>query len=56
MLRNRTLFSLTESDFFLTQQGKGEMTTWWLVAKRNDHTDFLLETSESKVVPVPVSD
>lgn len=56
MLCNMTLFSLPESNFFLTQQGKGEMTTWWLVAKRNDHTDQLLGTSESKGVPVPVSD
>ncbi|XP_027146258.1 atrial natriuretic peptide receptor 2-like isoform X2 [Larimichthys crocea] len=37
-------------------QGKGDMTTWWLEAKREDHTDPLLRTTESRVVPVPVSD
>ncbi|KAM7012045.1 atrial natriuretic peptide receptor 2-like [Tautogolabrus adspersus] len=40
----------------LIVKGKGEMTTWWLEAKRDDLTDPLLSTSESKEVPVPVSD
>ncbi|XP_018528712.1 atrial natriuretic peptide receptor 2 [Lates calcarifer] len=40
----------------LNVKGKGEMTTWWLEAKRDDHTDPLLRTSESRGVPVPVSD
>ncbi|GLD50060.1 atrial natriuretic peptide receptor 2-like protein [Lates japonicus] len=37
----------------LNVKGKGEMTTWWLEAKRDDHTDPLLRTSESRGVPVP---
>ncbi|XP_070688305.1 atrial natriuretic peptide receptor 2-like [Pempheris klunzingeri] len=40
----------------LNVKGKGEMTTWWLEAKREDHTDPLLRRSESRGVPVPVSD
>ncbi|XP_039667717.1 atrial natriuretic peptide receptor 2-like [Perca fluviatilis] len=36
-------------------QGKGEMTTWWLDAKRGDYSDPLLRTTESRL-PVPVSD
>eukprot|EP00064_Thunnus_orientalis_P004480 superscaffoldBa00000407_g4492 len=40
----------------LNVKGKGEMTTWWLEAKTDDHTDLLLRTSESRGVPVPVSD
>ncbi|XP_041791273.1 atrial natriuretic peptide receptor 2-like [Chelmon rostratus] len=40
----------------LNVKGKGDMTTWWLEAKRDDHTDPLLRTSESRGVPVPVSD
>ncbi|XP_022617009.1 atrial natriuretic peptide receptor 2-like [Seriola dumerili] len=40
----------------LNVKGKGEMTTWWLEAKRDDHTDPLLRTCESRGVPVPVSD
>ncbi|XP_071342809.1 atrial natriuretic peptide receptor 2-like [Trachinotus anak] len=38
----------------LNVKGKGEMTTWWLEAKRD--TDPLLRTCESKGAPVPVSD
>ncbi|XP_069006101.1 atrial natriuretic peptide receptor 2-like [Embiotoca jacksoni] len=40
----------------LNVKGKGEMTTWWLEAKKDNHTDPLLRTSESTAVPVPVSD
>ncbi|XP_062252054.1 atrial natriuretic peptide receptor 2-like [Platichthys flesus] len=40
----------------LDVKGKGEMTTWWLEAKRNDYSDPLRRTSESSGVPVPVSD
>ncbi|XP_053286495.1 atrial natriuretic peptide receptor 2 isoform X1 [Pleuronectes platessa] len=40
----------------LDVKGKGEMTTWWLEAKRNDYSDPLRRTSESRGVPVPVSD
>ncbi|KAM8745641.1 atrial natriuretic peptide receptor 2-like isoform 2-T2 [Acanthopagrus schlegelii] len=41
----------------LNVKGKGDMTTWWLEAKRDDYTDPLTGTSESRVgVPVPVSD
>ncbi|XP_070816916.1 atrial natriuretic peptide receptor 2-like [Chaetodon trifascialis] len=40
----------------LNVKGKGDMTTWWLEAKRDDHTDPLLRTSEYTGVPVPVSD
>ncbi|XP_019936285.1 atrial natriuretic peptide receptor 2-like [Paralichthys olivaceus] len=40
----------------LNVKGKGEMKTWWLEAKRNDLSDPLLRTSESRGVPVPVSD
>ncbi|XP_034737783.1 atrial natriuretic peptide receptor 2-like [Etheostoma cragini] len=36
-------------------KGKGEMTTWWLDAKRGDYSDPLLITTESRL-PVPVSD
>ncbi|XP_068447601.1 atrial natriuretic peptide receptor 2-like [Clinocottus analis] len=40
----------------LDVKGKGAMTTWWLEAKRDDNTDPLLRTSESRGVLVPVSD
>ncbi|XP_031720074.1 atrial natriuretic peptide receptor 2 [Anarrhichthys ocellatus] len=40
----------------LPVKGKGDMTTWWLEAKRDDYTDPLLRTSESRGVLVPVSD
>ncbi|TKS74660.1 Atrial natriuretic peptide receptor 2 [Collichthys lucidus] len=40
----------------LNVKGKGDMTTWWLESKREDHTDPLLRMTESRVVPVPVSD
>ncbi|XP_040895652.1 atrial natriuretic peptide receptor 2-like isoform X2 [Toxotes jaculatrix] len=40
----------------LNVKGKGEMTTWWLEAKRDDHADPLLRMSESSEVPVPVCD
>ncbi|XP_029285462.1 LOW QUALITY PROTEIN: atrial natriuretic peptide receptor 2 [Cottoperca gobio] len=40
----------------LNVKGKGEMTTWWLEAKRDDYTDSLLRISESTGVPVSVSD
>ncbi|XP_061740024.1 atrial natriuretic peptide receptor 2-like [Nerophis ophidion] len=41
----------------LNVKGKGEMTTWWLEAKRDDHTDPLLSTSvQSRGGPVPVGD
>ncbi|XP_028259804.1 atrial natriuretic peptide receptor 2 [Parambassis ranga] len=40
----------------LNVKGKGDMTTWWLESKKAHHTDPLLRTSESKAVPVPVSD
>ncbi|KAM4629839.1 atrial natriuretic peptide receptor 2-like [Polymixia lowei] len=39
----------------LNVKGKGEMTTWWLEAKRDDHTDPLLRAIEFRGVPVPVS-
>ncbi|XP_053178950.1 atrial natriuretic peptide receptor 2-like [Scomber japonicus] len=39
----------------LNVKGKGEMTTWWLEAKTDDHTVPLLRTSESRGVLVPVS-
>ncbi|XP_058494779.1 atrial natriuretic peptide receptor 2-like isoform X1 [Solea solea] len=39
----------------LNVKGKGDMTTWWLEAKRDNHTDPLLRSSESGGVPVPVS-
>lgn len=35
-------------------QGKGDMTTWWLEAKRDDHTDPLLRANEYKEIPVQV--
>ncbi|XP_030640212.1 atrial natriuretic peptide receptor 2-like [Chanos chanos] len=38
----------------LNVKGKGEMTTWWLGAKKG-HTDPLQQYSESLGVPVPVS-
>ncbi|KAK5930780.1 hypothetical protein CgunFtcFv8_026992 [Champsocephalus gunnari] len=37
-------------------KGKGDMTTWWLEAKRDDFTDPLLNTSASSGFPVSVSD
>ncbi|KAJ4943691.1 hypothetical protein JOQ06_006189, partial [Pogonophryne albipinna] len=37
-------------------KGKGDMTTWWLEAKRDDFTDPLLNTSVSSGFPVSVSD
>uniref|UniRef100_A0A3P8W5X1 Guanylate cyclase n=1 Tax=Cynoglossus semilaevis TaxID=244447 RepID=A0A3P8W5X1_CYNSE len=37
----------------LNVKGKGDMTTWWLEAKRDDTADPLLKTSEE--IPVPVS-
>ncbi|XP_034438312.1 atrial natriuretic peptide receptor 2-like isoform X1 [Hippoglossus hippoglossus] len=40
----------------LDVKGKGEMTTWWLESKRNDYSDPLRRTSESRGIPVPVSD
>ncbi|XP_068616036.1 atrial natriuretic peptide receptor 2-like [Brachionichthys hirsutus] len=40
----------------LNVKGKGDMTTWWLEAKRNDLKDPLLRTSAPNGVPVPVSD
>ncbi|XP_061883846.1 atrial natriuretic peptide receptor 2-like isoform X2 [Entelurus aequoreus] len=41
----------------LNVKGKGEMTTWWLEAKRDDQTDPLLSTSvQSRGGPVPVGD
>ncbi|XP_068175363.1 atrial natriuretic peptide receptor 2-like [Antennarius striatus] len=40
----------------LNVKGKGDMTTWWLEAKRDDPKDPLLRTSETNRVPVPVSD
>ncbi|KAK5907205.1 hypothetical protein CesoFtcFv8_005082 [Champsocephalus esox] len=36
-------------------KGKGDMTTWWLEAKRDDFTDPLLNTSASSGFPVSVS-
>ncbi|KAM3620189.1 uncharacterized protein V6R79_019482 [Siganus canaliculatus] len=39
----------------LNVKGKGDMTTWWLEAKRHGHSDPLLRTPDSKGVPVPVS-
>uniref|UniRef100_A0A3Q2ZJM6 Guanylate cyclase n=1 Tax=Hippocampus comes TaxID=109280 RepID=A0A3Q2ZJM6_HIPCM len=41
---------------FRFHQGKGEMKTWWLEAKRNECTDPLLSTSELIGGPAPVSD
>nr|XP_057928496.1 atrial natriuretic peptide receptor 2-like isoform X2 [Doryrhamphus excisus] len=38
----------------LNVKGKGEMTTWWLEAKRDQRTDPLLSTPRDG--PVPVSD
>ncbi|XP_038571714.1 atrial natriuretic peptide receptor 2-like [Micropterus salmoides] len=40
----------------LSVKGKGDMTTWWLEAKRDDHTDPLLRTPRFRGIPVPVSD
>ncbi|KAF7665908.1 hypothetical protein LDENG_00126990 [Lucifuga dentata] len=39
----------------LNVKGKGEMTTWWLEAKGDDHTNPLLTSPEPRRVPVPVS-
>ncbi|XP_020780294.1 atrial natriuretic peptide receptor 2-like [Boleophthalmus pectinirostris] len=39
----------------LNVKGKGEMQTWWLDAKKEIHNDPLQTLSESKGVPVPVS-
>ncbi|XP_034035812.1 atrial natriuretic peptide receptor 2-like [Thalassophryne amazonica] len=40
----------------LNVKGKGDMTTWWLEAKKDEHRDPLLQSSESTGLPVPVSD
>ncbi|CAB1324742.1 unnamed protein product, partial [Coregonus sp. 'balchen'] len=39
----------------LNVKGKGEMTTWWLEAKREESSDPLLGSTEFRGVPVPVS-
>ncbi|TWW57987.1 Atrial natriuretic peptide receptor 2 [Takifugu flavidus] len=38
----------------LNVKGKGDMTTWWLEAKRDEHTDPLLRTNNYGEIPVPV--
>lgn len=37
-------------------QGKGDMTTWWLEAKRDDHTDPepLMTANDYREIPVQV--
>uniref|UniRef100_A0A8C8JM73 Guanylate cyclase n=1 Tax=Oncorhynchus tshawytscha TaxID=74940 RepID=A0A8C8JM73_ONCTS len=39
----------------LNVKGKGEMTTWWLEAKKEESSDPLLRSTEFRGVPVPVS-